>query len=967
MKTILLKTKSIILILCTTLCVTPIVQAQSSHPGFFNDNWVPKTIEVTAFDTVEPVTQPATVTVTVDADSVLSKVSKYVYGQNAGVWGGKLNQYDQVVKDLSELDPHIIRWPGGNLSNDYFWNATSKATCPGDLPPDFTYSDNFYGANKDSWTMPLDAYYDLLKKTNSTGMITVNYAYARYSTSEDPVLTAAKYAADWVRYDNGRTRYWEIGNENFGNWETGYTIDQSLNKDGQPKTISGDLYGKHCRVFIEEMRKAAKEVGNDIKIGVVAMDQPVTWDAVQQNWNAGMMKQVGDMADFIIVHSYHTPYDQNSGISTILNSYTASADIKTYIDNGMKAAGKDPLPMALTEWNIFATGSGQGVSYINGMHASLVLGELIKEQYGQGSRWDLVNGWNNGDNHGLLADGEPGIPRYTPRAPFFYMYYFQKYFGDRMVYSSVSGSTDVVSFASDFSSGQSGVVLINKGSSSQVVSVKMKDFKPGSHYYYYLLTGGTDNGDFSPKVYVNGKTGDLSIGGPADYATMMPYGDTIQGDIMLTMPGYSVINLLVEQDTSLLAQSVQFDGIPDMALKDTSFVITASATSGLPVRFASMNPGVAKVNGDTVKVIGAGTCSIIAYQDGDTVYKPAEPVIDTFVVAKADQVITMDSISDVVYDPEPITIPASASSELPVQLYSSNLSVATITRDGQVQLKSTGSTTITATQQGNANYNAAEWVKRTMNVLKADQTITFPSLQDKTILDAAFVPAAEASSGLAVSYSSSDTEVASVYNNKIQIEGVGTATITASQSGNNIYNAADPVSQNLTVTKANQTITFFPLPDKTIGDPDFSPVATASSGLQVSFTSSDTTVAKILNNMISVEGEGNATITAHQPGDDQYNAAPNVTQELTVSPYTGIGATAINGHVLISPDPATEAVHIRFNKKNYRITIYNVLGSVVFQSKVAADEFTVPVSQIGQPGIYFLRAGELTRKFTIAR
>ena len=66
-------------------------------------------------------------------------------------------------------------------------------------------------------------------------MITVNYGYARYGTGINPVARAAHLAADWVRYDNGRTKYWEVGNENFGDWEAGYRINIANNQDGQPE------------------------------------------------------------------------------------------------------------------------------------------------------------------------------------------------------------------------------------------------------------------------------------------------------------------------------------------------------------------------------------------------------------------------------------------------------------------------------------------------------------------------------------------------------------------------------------------------------------------------------------------------------------------------------------------------------------------------------------------------------------
>jgi hypothetical protein len=775
------------------------VLSQTAPQGFYLDGWVPKSIEITAFDTVLQTTQPATVTVTVNANSVVSKVSHYVFGHNAAAWGGKLDQNAQAVKDISNLNPQIIRWPGGSMSDSYMWKATSKTTCPKDLPPTYDYQDLHYGSNNSSWTMSVDNYYSLLAKTNSTGVITVNYGYARYGTGPDPARTAAKYAADWVRYDNGRTKYWEIGNECFGSWESGYKIDKSLNKDGQPEIITGDLYGKHCKIFIEEMRKAAKEVGNDIKIGVVAMDSYVTWDVTQRDWNKGMMPHIADVADFIVVHSYYTPYDQNSNVATILNSAANTKNLMTYINDGLKTYAKHaPLPIALTEWNIFATGSAQGVSYINGIHASLVLGELIKNSFGQGNRWDFVNGWSNGDNHGLLADGEPGINRYIPRAPFFYMYYFQKYFGDKALQSTVAGSTDVVSYASEFYSGQSGIVLVNKGTTEKVVTIALNNFKRGDRYYYYVLTGGTDNGDFSRKVYVNGKSTALAGGGPSDYATLKPYGTAISGDIKLTLPKYSTVYLLVENDKNLKAQTIQFDAIPAKAVGDTSFVISATATSGLPVQFASANAKVAKVTGNKVQIVGAGTCDIIAFQEGDTIYAPATQVI-----------------------------------------------------------------------------------------------------------------------------------------------------------------------QKLTVAKGNQAITFADLTPKMTGDPDFSAGASASSGLDCALTSSNTAVATIVNGLIQIKGAGSSTITAKQTGNVHYNAASQVSQELIVTVKTAIEQIPVENDFEIFPNPANDMVNIRFNSEKNELVIFNTAGAVVYSGTGKGNEITLPVSEIGGAGVYFIKANSVVKKLIV--
>ena len=110
----------------------------------------------------------------------------------------------------------------------------------------------------------------------------------------------------------------------------------------------------------------------------------------------------------------------------------------------------------------------QQVSFINGMHAAILLGEALKNKYGMTGRWDLANGWNNGNDMGLFNIGdEPGAVKWTPSPAFYYMYYFQKMLGDRMLKSTVTGSTHVLSYASSFSSGQKAVILINRGTANK--------------------------------------------------------------------------------------------------------------------------------------------------------------------------------------------------------------------------------------------------------------------------------------------------------------------------------------------------------------------------------------------------------------------------------------------------------------------------------------------------------------------
>jgi hypothetical protein len=114
--------------------------------------------------------------------------------------------------------------------------------------------------------------------------------------------------------------------------------------------------------------------------------------------------------------------------------------------------------------------------------------------------------------------------------------------------------------------------------------------------------------------------------------------------------------------------------------------------------------------------------------------------------------------------------------------------------------------------------------------------------------------------------------------------GAGETTITVNQDADENYNAASSVQQTLTVAKGTQTINFGALPSKTYGDIPFNLSATASSGLGVTYSSSQSNVASISGSTVSILKAGSTTITASQSGNDNYNAATSVSQTQTINP-----------------------------------------------------------------------------------
>jgi hypothetical protein len=168
---------------------------------------------------------------------------------------------------------------------------------------------------------------------------------------------------------------------------------------------------------------------------------------------------------------------------------------------------------------------------------------------------------------------------------------------------------------------------------------------------------------------------------------------------------------------------------------------------------------------------------------------------------------------------------------------------------------------------------------------KAFQTITFGALNNLTYGVAPFTISATASSGLAVSLTSTTPGVCTVAGTTVSIVGGGLCSIVASQAGNATYAAAS-VTQGFTVSPASQTIAFPAINDLGVGVIPFTVAATASSGLPVSLASTTGSVCSVSGATVTLLTAGTCTIQATQTGNANYAAAMAVSRSFAVSQYS---------------------------------------------------------------------------------
>lgn len=316
--------------------------------------------------------------------------------------------------------------------------------------------------------------------------------------------------------------------------------------------------------------------------------------------------------------------------------------------------------------------------------------------------------------------------------------------------------------------------------------------------------------------------------------------------------------------------------------------VQATASSGLGVSFTSITPTVCSVKGATVTGVKAGTCSLVANQGGNTIYSAASQVRQNFNVDKANQAIGAISFTPLTVAVKGTTTAvAKASSALAVTFSSATPDVCTV--NGSIVTGITaGTCAIIANQGGNADFNSAGQVTQNITVTKASQSIGAISFTPLTVkVNGTTSAAATASSALAVTFSSTTPDVCTV--NGTTVTGVtpGTCTVAANQGGNAGYGPAVQVTRNITVTKADQSISAISFSPQIVAVTGATTVtATATSALEVKFSSTTPAICSVNGTTVTGTAAGTCTIAADQSGNAVYNAAPQVKQNITISDIT---------------------------------------------------------------------------------
>jgi hypothetical protein len=409
---------------------------------------------------------PAVTHLTISATQPIRTADARWFGMNVAVWDDALDT-PQSIATLADMGIRAMRFPGGSDSDDYHWLFDRQ-------------DDNDW-----TWSTTLASFIEVKTNLNAATMTTLNYgtgsaneaaawvAYVNGSTASAQPLGVDAAGTNWgtagswaslrasapLETDDGKNflriaraaplgfEYWEIGNEEYGSWET------------DSNTVPHDPYTYAMRA--RDYVSLIKAVDPTVKIGVVVTPgedayanntaHPVVNPRTGQThygWTPVLLatlQSLGVTPDFVIHHRYpeNPGGETDAGLLESSGGWASDAgNLRQQITDYMGSNGTN-IEMVCTENNSVSSNPGkQSTSLVNGLFKADTLAQLMQTEFNAHFWWNLRNGGvstggnNDASLYGWRQYGDYGVLEGTDFFPPYYTTELMQHFvqpGDTVI------------------------------------------------------------------------------------------------------------------------------------------------------------------------------------------------------------------------------------------------------------------------------------------------------------------------------------------------------------------------------------------------------------------------------------------------------------------------------------------------------------------------------------------------------
>lgn len=292
----------------------------------------------------------------IDVERTIGKVDSLIYGnfvEHLGrcVYGGiyepgnKLSDErgfrTDVLKAVKDLNPTIVRYPGGNFVSNYNWLdgvGPKSERIPRLELAWYTLEPNEFGTNEFvtyARSIGTEPYFTV---NMGTGTIEEARRWVEYCNVKDgPYYAELRKKHGYPQPHN--IKYWSLGNEMDGPWQMGH--------------MNAEDYSKKAR----EAAKLMVRTSPEIKL-VAAGSSNYREGADPDHWNSTILNELKDVIDYLALHIYVGNPDTNyyNFLSTPLVLEQRTKIVKGMIDRVMQTANRgnrDPIYIAWDEYNVW--------------------------------------------------------------------------------------------------------------------------------------------------------------------------------------------------------------------------------------------------------------------------------------------------------------------------------------------------------------------------------------------------------------------------------------------------------------------------------------------------------------------------------------------------------------------------------------------------------------------------------------
>ncbi len=331
--------------------------------------------------------------------------------------------------------------------------------------------------------------------------------------------------------------------------------------------------------------------------------------------------------------------------------------------------------------------------------------------------------------------------------------------------------------------------------------------------------------------------------------------------------------------------ALTLSGVPASAAFNSSFTVTPGGGSG-SASLVVAAAGVCSASGNDVTMTsGTGSCTVKVNRAGDANYDAAAEVTASAAATKLSQAaLTLSGVPASAAFNSTFTV-APGGGNGSASLVVSTAGVCSVSGNDVTMTSGTGSCTVKVNRAGDDNYSAAAEVTASASAAKLTQAaLSLSGVPASSPFNSTFTVTPGGGSGSASLVVTASGVCSASGNDVTMTSGTGTCTVKVNRAGDDNYDAASEITASASASKLSQAaLSLSGVPSSAAFNSSFTVTPSGGSGSASLVVTTAGVCSASGNDVTMTSGTGTCTVKVNRAGDDNYDAASEITASASAS------------------------------------------------------------------------------------